>query len=73
MASVDPYHSVTFGSTVWHDRDDCGLGARILAENRRDGTCPGSRLYCNRCYRLGGTGPDRPQIVSSLRCECPPP
>ena len=69
--TVEPYHSSTRGSTVWHNRDDCGIGLRIHDENLRAGRCEPFRMYCVICRGLGGEPPEPGTIVSYGLCDCP--
>jgi len=55
MARVAAYHTITpeqeYGQrNVYHDRDDCPDGRRILPANRRAGTA--GRPRCDACKDL---------------------
>lgn len=56
MAKVAPFHTnspeyLPEHRNVYHDRDECPDGKRILSEHRESGT--GSKPRCKECFKLG--------------------
>ncbi len=51
MGKVPEFHSASEEDTpVWHDRDDCYEGKKILPQNRREGR--GGKRRCEVCDAL---------------------
>ena len=65
---VAPYHSATDGAMAWHDRGDCGIGGRILAENPHAGRCGTHLGMLQRTYCPAGPSSRRtPEAVAAHR------